>query len=115
MKTPREEIGPMKRALALVTIHREVVGTRTGRLALSVSKPMPRGSGERIAYSLIWMACKYGAVRLGRDHSGALAAAPARAKRMEGEVAVAALAARRREPERQSKLRRPEGVFMKKA
>ena len=107
----------MKRALALETIHREVVGTRTGRLALSVGKPMPRGSGERIAYSLIWMACKYGAVRLGRDRSGVLAAAlaPARAKRMEGEVAVAALAARRREPERQSKLRRPEGVFMKMA
>ena len=35
---------------------------------------------------------------------------PSRAKRMEGEVAVAALAARRREPERESKLRRPEGV-----
>jgi hypothetical protein len=49
----------MKRALALETIHREVVGARTGRLAFSVSEPMPRGSGERIAYSLICGLCKF--------------------------------------------------------
>jgi DNA-nicking Smr family endonuclease len=48
----------------------------------------------------------------GHARSGGLAAAltPTRAKRTEGEVAVAALVARRREPERESKLRRPEGV-----
>jgi hypothetical protein len=34
---------------------------------------------------------------------------PFGAQRLEGEVAVAALAARRREPERKSQLRRPEG------
>jgi hypothetical protein len=36
MKTPKEEIDPMKRAIALETIHREVVGIRTGRQALSI-------------------------------------------------------------------------------
>jgi hypothetical protein len=36
MKTPREGFGPMKRAMALEMIHREVVGIRTGHLALSI-------------------------------------------------------------------------------
>src|SRR3569833_1333445 len=66
METPRAEIGPMKRALAPETIHREVVGTRTSRLALASGEPLPRGSEERTCYSLIWNSCKYGEASLGR-------------------------------------------------
>ncbi len=49
----------MKRALAPETIHREMVGTRTSRLALASGEPMPRGSEEQATYTVIWISCKY--------------------------------------------------------
>jgi len=50
----------MKRGRALETIHREVVGTSAGRLALSNRLyPMPRRSEERSSYSVNCFPCKY--------------------------------------------------------